>query len=351
MFDIDDYDYELPQHLIAQVPSPERDGSRLLVLERATKRCSSRIFRELPGLLSEGDVLVVNDTRVVPSRLYGRKQSGGRVEILVLEHPESDRGGTWERWCLIRASKRPQTGSLLFFGSETTGEVLEADEQGRSRIRFSGPEPIDAVLRRRGHMPLPPYIRRDADNTYERVDRERYQTVYSKREGAIAAPTAGLHFTDALIEGLRARGILLVALTLHVGYGTFRPVRTRDIRSHDVGEESYHVPEETAMAISKAKGERRRVLAVGTTVVRALESSCGEDGAVRPGCGRTNLLVTPGFRFRVVDGMITNFHLPRSSLMFLVAAFAGVETIRETYRAAIGEGYRFYSYGDAMLIL
>lgn len=350
MFEIDDYDYDLPPQLIAQVPSPERDRSRLLVLERSTRELRHHYFFELPGLLKPGDVLVINDTRVLPSRLYGRRQSGGRVEILVLDHPGPDGEASPERWCLLKSSKRPPRGSLLLFDCRMTGEVLETGENGQVKMRFSGPEPIDRFLCRHGSMPLPPYIRRDAGDGRDRLDRERYQTVYARMEGAIAAPTAGLHFTPLLMDRLKACGMLVVPLTLHVGYGTFRPVRTRDIRRHEIGEEAYHVPGETAKIIAEAKRERRRVIAVGTTVVRALETSCGEDGNVRRGAGKTNLLVTPGFSFRVVDAMITNFHLPRSSLLFLVAAFAGLKTIREAYRTAIQEGYRFYSYGDAMLI-
>lgn len=350
MFDIDDYDYDLPPQLIAQVPSPKRDRSRLLVLERAAKRFTNHFFFELPGLLNAGDVLVINDTRVVPSRLYGRRQSGGRIEILVLDHPATEGEANPERWCLLKSSKRPRKGSLLFFDWQTTGEVVETEENGQVRIRFFGPESIDRLLGKHGCMPVPPYIRRDPGNGHDRLDRERYQTVYARNEGAVAAPTAGLHFSRALIRRLRSEGILVVPLTLHVGYGTFRPVRTRDIRRHQIGEESYTIPVKTAEVVARAKREGRRVLAVGTTVVRALESSCLEDGYIRSGQGKTNLLVTPGFPFRVVDGMITNFHLPKSSLLFLVAAFAGLKAIRDAYQVAIREGYRFYSYGDAMLI-
>ncbi|UCF83119.1 MAG: tRNA preQ1(34) S-adenosylmethionine ribosyltransferase-isomerase QueA [Desulfobacteraceae bacterium] len=351
MFDIEDYDYELPPESIAQVPVSKRDHSRLLVLDRKKKSISDSRFLDLPTLLRSGDLLVVNDTRVVPARLFGQKESGGQVEILVLEHQDPADKGSATRACLLKSSKRPKNGSILFFESGVSGSVREVLKNGLVKITFSGNRSIDSLLEEKGHVPLPPYIKRVQESQHSRLDRERYQTIFSKRKGAIAAPTAGLHFTRNLVEKLEVAGISLAHLTLHVGYGTFRPVRTRDIRRHYLGEEFFHIKPETAEAIERTKETGGRVVAVGTTVVRALETAVTPDGFILPGDGTTDLLVTPGFTFRVVDALITNFHLPKSSLLFLVSAFAGTEFIRKSYRLAVEKGYRFYSYGDAMLIL
>jgi S-adenosylmethionine:tRNA ribosyltransferase-isomerase len=307
MFDIEDYDYDLPEELIAQVPASDRDASRLLVLERSGKSLSDRHFFDLPGLLRSGDVLVVNNTRVVPARLYGLKNSGGRVELLVLEHSDEGPPRSNTRWCLVKASKRPKRGTRLFFDNDAEGVVKDLGEDGLVKVAFESSRPIDSILEEKGAMPLPPYIRREKDDQRSGMDRERYQTVFSKKTGAVAAPTAGLHFTPRLMERLSRSGVVVVELTLHVGHGTFKPVRVKDIRNHSLGEEEYVVG--------------------------------------------TDLLITPGFEFKVIDGMITNFHLPRSSLLFLVSAFAGLEFVRSAYRWAVEKGYRFYSYGDAMLIL
>jgi len=351
MFDIKDYDYDLPAKLIAQEPASIRDHSRLLVVDRQKQSISGSHFFELPTLLRPGDLLVVNDTRVVPARLFGRKESGGRIEILVLEHPDSTDKDPSPRTCLLKSSKRPKNGSLLFFDSGVSGQVTEVLDNGLLKIKFMGNRSIDFLLEDKGHMPLPPYIKRGKGSTYSKLDKERYQTVYSKKKGAVAAPTAGLHFTEYLIEKLRKAGISLVPLTLHVGYGTFRPVRTKDIRKHNLGEELYFIKPETARAIEQTKEKGGRVIAVGTTAVRALETATSPDTSVLPGEGKTDLLITPGFSFNVVDAIITNFHLPKSSLLFLVCAFAGLELTRKAYRLAVGKEYRFYSYGDAMLIL
>lgn len=349
MFNIEDYNYDLRQDLIAQVPASIRDRSRLLFVDRQTSGFFDRYFYELPGLLKAGDLLVVNNTRVVPARIFGRKDSGGQVELLVLEHHES---GTKSdiRWCLLKSSKRPGKGGRLLFENGVYGIVEDSGEDGLTRISFHGPQSIDGLMEEKGIMPLPPYIRRD-DNAFASLDRERYQTVFSKDRGAVAAPTAGLHFTGESIDRLRQAGICLAELTLHVGHGTFRPVRCKDIRDHRLGEETYVIGPDAAETINRARKEKRRVIAVGTTVVRALESAVDADGRVMQGSGRTGLLITPGFKFRVVDGMITNFHLPRSSLLFLVSAFGGYELIKSAYRHAVEKEYRFYSYGDAMLIL
>ena len=350
MFDIEDYDYNLPEELIAQVPPSDREASRLMVVKRSRRSMTDRRFSDLPELLRPGDLIVVNNTRVMPAKLIGRKESGGRVELLVLEHEEIPTHGAEYRWCLIRASKRPRKGSRLLFENQLTGTVEALGSDGLVKVLFEGPQPVDDVMQAKGLMPLPPYIKREKTDPRTTLDRERYQTVYSARKGAVAAPTAGLHFTQALMERLRRAGILTAPLTLHVGHGTFRPVRAKDIRKHALGEEAYILDEETAGAVNKAKKEGRRVIAVGTTVVRALETVAGAHGKVIPGRGKTGLLITPGFPFRVVDGLITNFHLPRSSLLFLVCALAGRDTIFEAYSRAVEKGYRFFSYGDAMLI-
>ena len=351
MFDIEDYDYNLPDELIAQVPLEDRDKSRLLVVDRSTESMKDRHFLDLPELLLPGDLLVVNNTRVVPARLFGRKESGGRIEILVLEHRNEATPKADARWCLVRSSKRPRKGSHLFFEKDLLGFVENLGEDGLIQITFQGPQSIDSLLEERGMMPLPPYIRRKEKDPLSELDRERYQTVFAERKGAVAAPTASLHFTTELLARLEQAGISVVHVTLHVGHGTFRPVRTRDIRDHQLGYEEFDLSPETAQAIERSKREGRRVVAVGTTVVRTLESVAGEKGSLKSGSGKTDLLITPGFPFKVVDAMITNFHLPRSSLLFLVSAFAGLELIKKAYQRAIAKAYRFYSYGDAMLIL
>ncbi len=351
MFDIEDYRYDLPEELIAQEPAPERTGSRLFRLDRAREGFSDHLFRDLPGLLDPGDLLVVNDTRVVPARLYGRKESGGRVEVLVLDVPSPGERPGAPRRCLVKSSKRPRRGARLILEGELAGTVEETGAEGTARIRFSGPRDLEEVMEEKGSMPLPPYIRRSPGDPRSGLDRERYQTVYSRRPGAVAAPTAGLHFSEGLLERIREAGIRVAAVTLHVGHGTFRPVRTRDIREHSVGEEYYVIPPETAGAVERARSARGRVVAVGTTVVRALESAARETGRLTPGEGWTGLMITPGYEFRAVDALITNFHLPGSSLLFLTAAFAGRDLILRAYRRAVEKRYRFFSYGDAMLIL
>jgi len=349
MFRTEDYDYDLPEKLIAQAPAPERDASRLLVLDRSRKSLSDHHFFDLPRLLNSGDVLVVNDTRVVPARLLGRKESGGAVELLVLEQGREDSRRSNTRWCLLKASKRPKEGSRLFFDNDVEAVVKALREDGLVEVVFETALPIDSVLEEKGLMPLPPYIRREKGDPRSAMDRERYQTVFSKNRGAVAAPTAGLHFTPRLREGLSRFGVSVVELTLHVGHGTFKPVRVKDIRNHFLGDEEYAISREAAGAINRAKDEGRKVIAVGTTVVRTLET-VARGGRIAHGTGRTDLLITPGFQFKAIDGMITNFHLPRSSLLFLVSAFAGLESIRKAYEWAVAKAYRFYSYGDAMFI-
>jgi len=351
MFNIEDYNYDLPEELIAQVPKSSRDSSRLLVVERCKKTFSDQYFFDLPRFLKPGDLLVVNNTRVVPARLFGRKESGGQIEILVLEHPNSDAPESDTRWCLAKSSKRPKRGSHLFFECDVYGLVEDLGEDGLIQITFRGPPSIDSLIEEKGRMPLPPYIKRDQRNGRSLADRERYQTLFSKKRGAVAAPTAGLHFTETLIEKLNQAGISLVELTLHVGQGTFRPLRSKDIRSHKLGEEDFIIGPDTSHAVNRSKKEGGRIIAVGTTVVRALETVVEPNGEVASGKGKTDLFITPGYRFRVIDGMITNFHLPGSSLLLLVSAFAGLNLIRKAYGWAIEKEYRFYSYGDAMLIM
>ncbi len=351
-FDIENYNYDLPAELIAQVPEEKRDHSRLMRVDRSGKDLEDRRFSDLPLLLRPGDLLVVNNTRVVPARLFGRKETGGRVELLVL--PQADAGETSSRAtrvCLFRSSKRPRPGSRLFFHGSVRARVEAVMGDGLVRVSFDADRPLDEVLEDIGRMPLPPYIKRDRHDRRSAMDRERYQTVFSGEKGAVAAPTAGLHFTRELAAGLERAGVGMAALTLHVGYGTFAPVREKDIRRHRLAPEFYRIPPETADAVARARAEGGRVVAVGTTVVRSLESAAGPDGNIHSSEGWTNLLVTPGYAFKAVDALITNFHLPRSSLLFLVAAFAGIDLVRKAYARAVRERYRFYSYGDAMLIL
>jgi S-adenosylmethionine:tRNA ribosyltransferase-isomerase len=333
-----DFDYELPQEQIAQHPAP-RGASRLLVLDREGAD-RHRHVRDLPELLRAGDLLVINDTRVIPARLFGRRASGGQIEILLT-------GKTGEReWdALVKPGKRAKPGTVIVLDKGLSAEVIEKEETGRHRLRFS--EPIEPHLERLGHMPLPPYIQRED----EAEDRERYQTVWAKAPGAIAAPTAGLHFTREILDRAAAAGIEIAEVTLHVGLGTFKPVTAERIEDHRMEIERWQVSEATAEAIRCTRARGGRVAAIGTTVVRTLESAArAGDGEVQPGSGATDLFITPGFQFRVVDVLLTNFHLPKSTLLMLVSAFAGQERVLAAYHEAIREGYRFYSYGDAMLV-
>lgn len=335
-----DFDYELPPSAIAQEPAP-RGESRLLVLDREGPERHARV-RGLPGLLRPGDLLVLNDTRVIPARLYGTRVGGGggRMEILLLERvAERD----WD--ALVKPGRRAKPGTVLEFAAGLDAEVTAKDPEGRHRLRFS--EPIERHLDRLGHVPLPPYI--DRPDTDE--DRERYQTVYARSPGAVAAPTAGLHFSVELLREIEEMGVGIARVTLHVGIGTFKPVSAERIEEHRMEHERYEVSEEAAGAIRQARSGEGRVVAVGTTVVRTLESAAlAGGGEARPGAGTTELFITPGFRFQVVDALLTNFHLPRSTLLMLVSAFAGRERVLAAYGEAIREGYRFYSYGDAMFV-
>jgi len=352
MYSIDDYDFELPAELIAQEPAPKRDESRLLCIDRSEEEITDHRFFDLPLLLKRGDLLVVNDAKVVPARLYGKKETGGQAEVLVLEHPvkpaERKKG---KRWCLMRASKRPKIGSRIIFSDDLTGIVNELGEDGMVRIEFEGKNNLDEILEKRGCLPLPPYIKRSASDRLSATDRERYQTIFALFSGAIAAPTAGLHFTTDLLLALKSRGVDIITVTLLVGHDTFRPVRVKDIREHRLTEESYTVSQNSAGVIKQAKKGGRRIIAVGTTVVRALEGIFQKKGEIVGDSGTTDLLIYPGFNFQVIDALITNFHLPRSSLFFMVAAFAGLDLTKRVYHWAVDKRYRFYSYGDAMLII
>ena len=334
-----DFDYELPPERIAQHPAP-RGASRLLVLDREGPE-RHRHVRDLPELLRPGDLLVINDTRVIPARLFGRRAGGGQIEIL-LTGKAGDRD--WD--ALVKPGRRARPGTVITLDEKLTAEVLEKEETGRHRLRFS--EPIELHLERLGHMPLPPYIQRED----EAEDRDRYQTVWAKNPGAIAAPTAGLHFTRELLDQLTAAGIEIAEVTLHVGLGTFKPVTAERVEDHRMETERWQVGETTVEAIRRTRERGGRVVAIGTTVVRTLESAAlAGGGEVRAGSGATELFITPGFEFQVVDVLLTNFHLPKSTLLMLVSAFAGKERVLAAYEEAIRESYRFYSYGDAMLVV
>ncbi len=363
------FDFELPPERIATHPAAARDGARLLVLDPERGTLEHGEVRDLDARVAPGTLLVVNDTRVVPARLLGTKEStGGRVEILLVRRLGDasvvDRGRSFpaERWrAMGRSSKPLRPGALLAFAARAAESnagrvVLRAQIEGRSTedglldVLLFTPDasPIDAALEAAGHMPLPPYLHR-AD---EDADRERYQTVFARVKGAVAAPTAGLHLSNELLDRLEKKGVLRASVTLHVGLGTFQPVTVEDLDDHPMHTEVYEVPEETAQAIDAARARGAPVLAVGTTVVRALESAALRDrpGSVRPGAGETRILIQPGYSFQVVDQLLTNFHLPQSTLLALVSAFAGRERVLDAYRSAVENGYRFFSYGDAMLI-
>jgi S-adenosylmethionine:tRNA ribosyltransferase-isomerase len=351
MYRLEDYEYQLPGELIAQEPAPRRDESLLLRVERSTGVLADHRFFDLPSLLRGGDLLVVNDVKVVPARLFGQKETGGRVEILVLEHPaDPPKGGSDERWCLLRASKRPKIGSKILLPDGVSGTVTHIGEEGKVRLRFEGDHTLNYLLEKRGCLPLPPYIKRDGNDRNSEIDEKRYQTIFSRILGAVAAPTAGLHFTPKLLDSLQARGVEISSITLKVGHDTFKPVRARDIREHRLGEEEYSIGRDAANVIASTKRNGGRVFSIGTTVVRTLETVFQRKGRIAAGSGTTDLLIYPGFKFQVIDGLLTNFHLPRSSLLFLVAAFAGFELTMKAYRWAVENRYRFYSYGDAMLI-
>jgi S-adenosylmethionine:tRNA ribosyltransferase-isomerase len=349
---VSDFDFALPEGAIAQRPAPPGQ-SRLLRLDRRTGAVAHGTVAELPHWLRAGDLLVVNNTRVFAARLLGRRvPSGGAVECLLLSAPAATRDGSAECDALVHPGQKLKPGALVRFEGDAgvlTGEILERRYFGRRRVRLraDGGGDVLALVDRLGHVPLPPYIRR-ADTA---EDRQRYQTAFASVTGSVAAPTAGLHFTGELLDVLAARGVQRTEITLHVGYGTFKPVRTAVVEEHTVDPEPYAIPPAAADAIRAARREGRRVVAVGTTTMRALEDAAARHGDLVEGPGEATTFIYPGFQFRVVDGLLTNFHLPRSSLLMLVAAFAGREHVLAAYREAVAAGYRFYSYGDAMLIV
>ncbi len=356
---VSDYEYELPPGRVARYPTERRDESRLLVVERESGGLRDLGFRDVMDLVGPGDVLVVNESRVLPVRLLGEKPTGAPAEVFLLRPAGNASGGegasfpreadfdepVWE--ALVRPGGKLKPGRTVAVAPDLTVEILDSAPGGGRLVRLETDLPVREALARYGHMPLPPYIEREDEG----LDRERYQTVYARAPGSVAAPTAGLHFTGALLDELAMRGVALARVVLHVGMGTFRPVEVEDPADHRMHDELYEVSPEMAEAVNGARTRGGKVWAVGTTVVRTLESAVGEDGRVRPGRGSTNLFIRPPHRFRVVDRLITNFHLPRSTLLMLVAAFTGYELTMEAYAKAIADGYRFYSYGDAMVIL
>ncbi|MCI8531871.1 MAG: tRNA preQ1(34) S-adenosylmethionine ribosyltransferase-isomerase QueA [Lachnospiraceae bacterium] len=336
-----DFYYELPQELIAQDPLPDRSGSRLLLLDRKTGETEHHIFRDIVDYLNPGDCLAVNNTKVIPARLIGsRAETGAKIEVLLLKRGEDD---VWET--LVKPGKKAKPGTkILFGGGLLTGEVLEVIEDGNRKIRFQYEGIFEEILDQLGQMPLPPYI------THQLKDKNRYQTVYAKHDGSAAAPTAGLHFTPELLRKIEEKGVLIAHVTLHVGLGTFRPVKVENILEHHMHSEFYMVEEEQARLINETKKQGGRVIAVGTTSCRTLESAAGEDGILKAGSGWTDIFIYPGYEFRLTDGLITNFHLPESTLMMLVSALAGRDRIMNAYAEAVKERYRFFSFGDAMFI-
>lgn len=336
-----DFKFDLPHELIAQVPIKDRSASRLMVLDRETGEVEHRIFRDIKEYLNPGDCLVLNDTRVIPARLIGEKvDTGGKIEFLLLKRNEDD---TWES--LVKPGKRAKIGTKFSFGGgKLIGEVVGMAEEGARIIKFHYDGIFEEILDELGNMPLPPYI------TEKLEEKERYQTVYSKHEGSAAAPTAGLHFTNELLDEIRAMGVETAFVTLHVGLGTFRPVKVENVLEHEMHSEFYMVTQEAADKINNAKKNGKRVICVGTTSCRTIESAADENGMMSEKSGWTNIFIYPGYKFKVLDNLITNFHLPESTLIMLVSALAGKENVLNAYEKAVEEKYRFFSFGDAMFI-
>ena len=337
-----DFYYDLPKELIAQDPLEDRSSSRLLHLSLEDGSIEHRHFTDILDYLREGDCLVINDTRVIPARLYGHKEeTGALIEILLLKRREND---TWE--CLVKPGKKARPGARIVFGDGILkGEIIDVVDEGNRLIRFEYEGIFEEILDQLGEMPLPPYI------THKLKDKNRYQTVYAKNDGSAAAPTAGLHFTKELLERVKAKGVNIAHVTLHVGLGTFRPVKVDDVEQHHMHSEFYMVEEDQAKLINETKQKGGRVISVGTTSCRTLESATDENGVLRAGSGWTEIFIYPGYRFKMIDGLITNFHLPESTLMMLVSALAGKDRIMAAYEEAVKERYRFFSFGDAMLLL
>ncbi len=348
-----DFHFDLPDGLIADYPASERDASRLMVLYLKTGQISDNNFCNIGEYLRSGDLLVMNSTRVIPARLFGKKQTGGRVEIFLVEPDRGQDAGVQIWNCLLRSSKQCRSGQIISLADGVMAEVLERlpnrddEEVPIWQIKFSGVSDFQAWLESSGEMPIPPYIGRPG----EALDRIRYQTVYADHPGAVAAPTAGLHFTPELLEKLRKDGVNFAKLVLHVGLGTFQPVRVERVQDHRIHREKYIIPETTARAIAETKAAGGRIVAVGTTTARTLEYAANDMGQVIAGNGEADIFIYPGYRFKVVDALITNFHLPESTLLMLVSAFAGQNFVKKAYEEAVRQKFRFYSYGDAMLIV
>ena len=339
--DVKDFDYDLPEELIAQDPLEDRSSSRLMVLDKNTGEVSHHVFKEIVKYLRPGDCLVLNNTKVIPARLFGVKEGTmAKIEILLLKRRQND---VWET--LVKPGKKAKPGTKIIFGDGLlTGEVIDVVDDGNRLIQFSYEGIFEEILDKLGQMPLPPYI------THQLKDKNRYQTVYAKHEGSAAAPTAGLHFTKELLQQVQDAGVKIAHVTLHVGLGTFRPVKVEDVTQHHMHSEFYVVEEDQAKLINDTKAAGGRVIAVGTTSCRTLESATGEDGILKAGSGWTEIFIYPGYRFKMIDGLITNFHLPESTLVMLVSALAGKEHIMAAYEEAVREKYRFFSFGDAMMI-
>ncbi len=356
---LDDYDYDLPLDRIAQFPASQRDRSRLLVLDASSPSLAHRAFSDIVDYLHPADLLVVNTTKVFPARLLGHKQTGGKAELFLLSFPRSSAiSGTGSLWreatapALIKSSKRPKIGSLIHFSKQLRARIDDLLPDGKAEVTLQYPEndqTLEILLEAHGQMPLPPYISRPDGSSDD--DLHRYQTRYARQTGSVAAPTAGLHFSDDLLGKIRGKGVGIAHVVLHVGYGTFAPVRTEDIRDHQIHKEAVEISTETAEKINQTKLSGGRIWAVGTTTVRTLEFAADAQGRIQPGTGECDLFIYPGFQFRVVDNLITNFHLPKSSLLFLVSALAGRQRILAAYKQAVAADYRFFSYGDAMTII
>lgn len=353
MYLTSDYNYILPKELIAQNPLEVRHSSKMMILNRRNNDVEHSVFNELENLIEPGSIMVLNNTKVFNARLIGEKETGGKVEVFLLRYPEIRGKGIACARCLLKASKRPKKETILSFQNrEISARVLRLYDNGQAdiEIRWNNNDDLSLVLSKAGHVPLPPYIKRDTKDNTNALDLKRYQTVYAEQPGAVAAPTAGLHFTKGLLERLEKKGMEICFLTLHVGLGTFKPVTVKDLRDHRIHSEWCDIPGETALKINSAIDDLRPVIAVGTTCIRALEYFADINGRVKPGSGVCDLFIYPGFEFKIVNQIITNFHLPMSSLLMLISAFAGKDKIFNAYKEAITKKYRFYSYGDCMWI-
>lgn len=340
---ISDFDFDLPENLIAQTPLEKRENSRMLIVNKENSAFEDAHFYDFPRFLRKGDVLVLNNTKVFPARLFGATETGAKIEIFLVKETENK---SWET--LARPARRLKIGKKIIFSDQLSATVLDKNEEGRVFIEFQADGDFDALLDEIGKTPLPPYIKR-TDGNFEK-DRERYQTVFAKNRGAIAAPTAGLHFTPEILENVKNSGVEIAEITLHVGYGTFEPVRVDDLSEHKVLPENYEISGETAETLNRAKAEKRRIIAIGTTTTRTLESAITKHGKFIAEKNLADLTVTPNYKFKAIDGILTNFHLPQSSLLVLISTFGSHELIMNSYKHAVREKYRFYSYGDCMFI-